>query len=118
MPAPAAAEHPEETLRDVVARYEHAGFRGQFGTRPAGRILCFACRGESDAHGVPLLALRRLEGSSDPGEEVAVAAVECPACRTRGTLALTYGVGAAAEDAVVLGLLRDRRGGTGIPPGL
>jgi hypothetical protein len=55
------------------------------------------------------LALHRLEGASDPGDEIAVAAVECPACEERGTLALAFGSSAPIEDKLVLSLLDDRR---------
>jgi hypothetical protein len=114
----APAPGSEDTLRDVVARYERRGFVGQFGARLGARIMCFTCRHESDAAHVSLLALHRLEGDSDPGEEVAVAALECPLCDARGTLALTYGAGGSPEEALVLRKLEDNRGDAGIRSGI
>lgn len=105
-------------MAEVLGRYERQGFRGQFGARLAGKIVCFACRRERPAAEVHLLAMHRLEGASDPSEEVAVAAVECPACKTRGTLTLSYGVGASAEDAMVLKAIADRRSDGPMRPGL
>ncbi|MCA1819080.1 MAG: hypothetical protein LC620_03350 [Halobacteriales archaeon] len=107
----------EETLTDVVARYEREGFKGQFAARAGGRVFCATCRRESDARDVSLQALHRMEGVSDPGEEMAVAALQCPICDARGTLALTFGPGASPEDGQVLARLPDDRGVTGIRPG-
>ena len=112
------SDRPEETLVDVVARYEAKGFKGQFSSRPGGRVLCATCRKESEAGTVSLVALHRLEGVSDPGEEMAVVALECPKCQAKGTLALTFGPGASPEDGVVLQQLPDDRGSTGIRPGI
>lgn len=116
-PSHSVAARPEETLVDVLARYERLGFRGQFASRAGGRILCTSCHTESDAKGAPVLALHRLEGVSDPGEEMVVAALECPSCGAKGTIALTYGPAAPREDAQVLMHLPDDRGGTGLRPG-
>lgn len=111
-------ERSEETLVDVVARYERQGFKGQFGARAGGLVFCSSCRQEADARHVSLLALHRLEGASDPSEQMAVAALQCPLCGAKGTLALTYGPSSTPEDAVVLTLLPDDRGATGIRPGV
>ncbi len=105
-------------MQEVMGRYEAQGFRGQFGARAGGAILCFACRWEGPAARVGLLAMHRLEGSSDPGEEVAVVAVACPNCGTKGTMTLTFGVGSSAEDGQVLKALDDHRGEGAIRPGL
>lgn len=123
MPAVQRAKGPgqdrtEETLTEVVARYEAKGFKGQFAARAGGRILCTHCRHESDARDVSLQALHRLEGASDPSEEMAVAALECPVCDTKGTLVLTFGPSGTPEDGMVLARLPDDRGVTGIRSGL
>lgn len=108
----------EETLQAVLARYGREGFAGQFGARPAGQLRCFTCGRDLDPAGVRLHALHRLEGASDPGDEMAVAALECPACGAKGTVALSYGPTSSQEDAVVLKALRDRRSAASIPPGV
>jgi hypothetical protein len=110
--------HTEETLGAATARYERKGFTGQFGALPGGRVQCFTCQHASEAGDVAMLALHRLEGASDPGEEMAVAAVECPVCDARGTLTLVYGPMAPPEDSMVLARLADERGATGIASGL
>lgn len=108
----------EDTLAGALEGYVRAGFAGQFGARAGGLVRCFSCNAETPAGRVPLCALHRLEGASDPADEVAVAALRCPACGAKGTVALTYGPGATPEDAVVLHDLQDRRHLAGIRPGI
>jgi len=108
-PLSAALVRPSDSLADVVRRYESHGFPSQFAARPGGNVRCLACHRDHPARWVSLLALHRLEGDSDPGEEVAVAALQCPACEERGTLALAYGPSAPIEDRLVLELLADKR---------
>lgn len=107
-----------DSLAEAVRRYEQHGFRAQMGTRPGGNVRCHACRRDSPARWVKLLALHRLEGDSDPEDEVAVAGVECPACGARGILALAFGPSAPAEDKLVLALLDDHRGAAAAQVGL
>jgi hypothetical protein len=102
---------PTDSLLEVVDRYEHHGFPSQFAARPGGNVRCMSCHRDFPARWVPLMALHRLEADSDPDAEVAVAAVECPACEERGTLALSVGPAAPIEDRLVLSLLPDRRVG-------
>lgn len=99
-----------DSLMEVVRRYERHGFPSQFAPRPGGNVHCVACSRDNPARWVSLLALHRLEGDSAPEDEIAVAAVECPACEERGTLALAFGPSAPIEDRLVLSLLDDRRG--------
>jgi hypothetical protein len=107
-PLAQATVRPTDPLPEVVHRYERHGFPSRFAVRPGGNVRCLACRRDHPARWVPLLALHRLEGDSEPGDEVAVAAVECPACEERGTLALAFGSAAPVEDKLVLSLLDDR----------
>ena len=99
----------EEPLAGVVERYQSAGFTRGFRVRPGGRLLCLSCRHESDARDVAMLGLQRIEGASDPDDEAAVVAVECPICDSEGVLALAYGPAASADEAMVLARLRDER---------
>jgi hypothetical protein len=57
--------------------------------------------------------LYRLEGASDPDDMVAVAALRCPSCKTRGTLVLSYGPETSAVDADVLCCLDVPAGASG-----
>ena len=116
---------PSDSLSDVVRNYEQHGFPSQFATRPGGNVRCMSCHRDHPARWVRLLAVHRLEGDSDPHEEAAIAAVECPACEERGTLSLSFGPGAAVEDRLVISLLDDRRDesvvgvvGVGLPIGV
>jgi hypothetical protein len=85
-----------QTLRDVLARIEPAGYRGQFSVPrdaapDAGTVECLTCRKVSPAQDVRVDALLRLEGASDPDDMLAVAALVCPNCGTRGSLVVNYG---------------------------
>jgi hypothetical protein len=53
----------------------------------------------------------RIEGASDPDDEVAVVAMTCPSCGCKGTLVLKYGSEATPEESDVLRALEDRRDG-------
>jgi hypothetical protein len=77
----------------------------QLYARPEGSVRCGECRTDSPAADVHVDGVERLEGASDPGDMVAVIAGTCPACGARGTLTLSYGPGASADDADVLAAL-------------
>jgi len=95
------------TLVEIVRRFDADGWTGQFAAVEGGKVRCFTCHQDSDADEVPLDALQRTEGASDPADMVAVAALTCPHCDARGTVALKYGPEASPEEADVLGLLAD-----------
>ena len=103
----------ELTLSDALATLEDEGFKAQFATRDAGRIQCLTCRGLNEPASVRLERIIRLEGTSDPSEEMAVVGLVCPACSARGTLALSFGPEASVEDAIAFRELDDRREPTG-----
>jgi hypothetical protein len=66
-------------------------------------VECATCHARTPAnHMVGDHRLYRLEGASDPDDMVAVAALRCPSCGTRGTLVLKFGPEASAEEADVL----------------
>ena len=85
-----------------MSELEAAGFGGQVGPRPGGRLLCFTCRTESDAASFGVTAMRRTEGVSDPDDMLAVVALACPRCGTQATAVLGYGPEAAEDDSEVL----------------
>jgi len=90
------------TVAEIVASLEGAGFSGQLAARPGGRIVCFACHGESPAAEAALEVLGRTEGASDPADMLAVLGLACPRCAARGTMVLGYGPEADPDDAEVL----------------
>ena len=113
-----ATVRPTDSVSEVVHRYERHGFPSRFAARPGGNVRCLACRRDHPARWLPLLAMHRLEAGAWPAREVAVAAVECPACEERGTLALALGAGAPVEDRLVLSLLDGLREGSVLDLGL
>lgn len=107
MTKPAASTEPN--LVDVLRSYEEAGFGASFRVLADARLKCGKCQRDSPAAEVRLLRLRRFEGESDPADEMALAALECPQCGARGTTVFNYGPGAPPEHAQALGELQDER---------
>lgn len=105
-------------MTEVLARYEEKGFTGQFSSRAGGLVHCHACGAEEPAEQVPLEALHRIEGESDPEDELLVAALECPNCGGQGTLVAGFGPAGSPEDAEVVRNLMDDRDSSAIAPGL
>ena len=103
----------ERSLLGILAGFREDGFTDEFHSRPGGIVECGHCHTHHAADTLELHHLERLEGDSDPAEMLAVCAVVCPHCGARGTLVLTFGPEATAEDDDVLARLDDarRRGG-------
>ncbi len=97
------------TLVEVIRRLEQDGYVGQMAANEGGVIRCFTCRQDSLASDVHIQLLRRTEGASDPADMVVVAALICPSCGTKGTVALKYGPEASPEEVEALQRLDDRR---------
>lgn len=102
------------SLTAILTQFEQDGFRGQFAVRDDAGVECLACHHRQAAADVPMTALRRTEGASDPADMAAVVALTCPSCRTKGTLALKYGPEAGADESDVLLALEDQREGGGV----
>jgi hypothetical protein len=98
------------TLLDVIGAYEQEGFDAQFLVRDGAQLECAVCRARFGAGDADAVALRRLEGASDPDDMLAVAALGCPSCKARGTVVLGYGPTASAEDAAILETIDPPRG--------
>jgi hypothetical protein len=113
-----ALDLSEETMTEVLARYDQKGYEGSFSARPEGMVFCHACRDLTPADQVPLEALHRFEGTSDPQDENVVVALECPNCGALGTLVLPYGSHASPDEHQVLSALLDDRDHSGIKSGL
>jgi Na+-translocating ferredoxin:NAD+ oxidoreductase RnfC subunit len=115
---PAFEATHESSLLEVLGNYQKRGFRGDFSVRPGACVRCNSCRAVEPVEQVPLRAMRRMEGASDPSEQVAVAALECPACGEWGTLVVPFGPAGTPDDMSVLGGLLDDREHSSIPPGV
>jgi hypothetical protein len=98
------------TLTEVLDAYTAGGFASHFIVTDDSRLECGECDAVSDPAAVAMSSLRRLEGESDPDDMMAVVALTCPVCSTKGTVTLGFGPAASAQDADVLGALRDHRG--------
>ncbi len=108
--APTPAHVPDATtVSELLAVYEAQGYVMDFSVVEGGGVRCGACRTVSDAEGVAVTAFARAEGSSDPDDMAAVAVLTCPWCSMAGTLVLSYGPLASADDADVLERLNDDR---------
>jgi hypothetical protein len=105
-----------ETLMDVLADHARRGWTGQFASGADAHVECERCHHRAPAGNLDVLALRRLEGASDPDDMLAVVGIECPSCRQRGSLVLNFGPTATAEDAAVLVELGDAPHPTGHEP--
>ncbi|MDQ3641869.1 MAG: hypothetical protein M3450_10540 [Actinomycetota bacterium] len=95
------------TLVEVIRRLEQDGYVGQMAAVEGGMVRCFTCHQDSLASDVHIQLLRRTEGASDPDDMVVVAALICPRCGAKGTVALKYGPDASPEEVEALQLLDD-----------
>src|ERR1700757_2915909 len=95
-------ESASVSLLDVINEFEALGFTSQFVPEAGGVLHCLVCNSHVPAEDVTVSHLRRLEGQSDPDDMAAVAALVCPVCASKGTVALKYGPEASLEDADVL----------------
>ena len=96
---------PAETITAIIDEYEAQGFDSQFMPGDDAQLRCLNCNNDVPADEIGLAALRRIEGASDPDDMAAIAAVECPRCGARGTVALKYGPSASVEESEILGAL-------------
>ncbi len=94
----------EELLTDVIRDLEADGYPPLLTSRPGGLVRCATCGVETPAGEWTIEAIHRLEGESDPEEEVIVLGMVGPdsPCGCRGSLVLGYGPGSSAEDRAVL----------------
>ena len=99
------ANSSSATLSELTTQLEQRGYGGQFGVVDADEVRCFSCRATQLARDLSVEEISRTEGTSDPDDMAAVAAVTCSVCGVRGTLVLKYGPASDPDDAEVLRLL-------------
>jgi hypothetical protein len=97
-----------DDLADVLRRLEGEGYTADFFARD-GALACAECDERIDPKTVQIDDVVRLEGESDPDEEVVVYAVSQGPCGRRGTFVAVYGPSADADDVAVEHVLRDAR---------
>ncbi len=103
-PPPSANQMPP-TVRNVNTELEdldEMGFHEGFRVKAGGHVVCGVCGHDTNASDIEIIEVRRVEGQSDPADMAAVIGLRCKACAHEGTLVLTYGPSASAEDADVL----------------
>jgi hypothetical protein len=96
-------------LDQALQALEGQGFLAVFKPVRGGRVLCTGCALESPAREMRVLAQHRIEGVSDPADEMLVVGLRCPGCDALGTMALAYGPRTLREEADVLRTLRPLR---------
>jgi hypothetical protein len=100
------------TLTAVLDDLGAAGWAGNATVTEDARIRCPSCRSELAPANVGVDSLRRMEGTSDPDDMLAVIAVTCGSCGEKGALVVHYGPTASPEEAeVLLALGNDAAGG-------
>lgn len=98
-----------ETLIEALAQLEADGFDRSFLVTDDGDLRCGECRTGTPPAGFGAVALRRVEGASDPADEAVVLGLRCPSCGSRGTVVLRFGPEAEPQHADVLRQVADER---------
>jgi hypothetical protein len=99
----------DRTLTEVLNGLRAEGFTEDVQVSDEGALSCRACGHATPADRIDLLALRRVEGASDPGDMAAVLGVRCGGCGRNGVAIVRYGPEAGPGDVVVLQHVEDRR---------
>ncbi len=97
-----------EQLSEVLARLTAAGYTTDFFARE-GKLGCAGCDDLLEPARAVIDDIVRLEGDSDPDEEVVVYALSDGPCGRRGTYTIVYGSAAPDADVAVELALKDAR---------
>lgn len=89
------------SLAEVMAELELLGYTEQFIATPDG-VRCGSCDTTIDPDRLANVEVRRLEGASDPADNLLVVAATCPTCDAKGSMTLQYGPTAGEADQAVL----------------
>ena len=95
-------------MRDALDRLVAEGYAADFFARD-GLLACRECDELLEPGHVMIEEVVRLEGDSDPDEEVVVYALSEGPCGRRGTFTIVYGPSTPPDDAAVEAALRDAR---------
>jgi hypothetical protein len=101
--------HPEPSVVEILRDYAGAGFNGDAFASEYGLILCGSCQSRLAASYVQVYSIRRLEGASDPADNLAVLAIICPVCQSRATMVLKYGPDASPDEVTIWHQTKDCR---------
>ncbi len=109
-------DHEESSLTEVLKAYAEAGFGADAFATDGGMILCGSCQSTLSPDHIDVHSIRRLEGTSDPSDNVGVVAVICPVCGSQATMVLKYGPDASPSEVTIWHHTNDRRNSTILPP--
>jgi len=118
---PASAMPADTSLVSVLDRLEAEGWTTQLVPLEGGRLRCGHCRSELAAEDCRADVVTRLEGASDPADQLIVVPLICPVCDAHGTFVAHYGPESSSEEADVLAALSrapSEAGGTEPTPGI
>ena len=91
-----------ETLTEVLRDIEGAGYTESVRVGSNGVVTCLACKLSAAAESFGVDILRRLEGVSDPDDELVAVGTRCPNCGAHAAVVLGYGPNASMDDTFVL----------------
>lgn len=96
-----------DSLAETLDRLTAAGYGADFYAR-GGMIGCPECDELVDPATLVVDSIVRLEGDSDPDEEIIVYALSGGPCDRKGTFTIAFGSAVTPDDEAVASVLRDR----------
>jgi hypothetical protein len=111
----ATTDQPEPSLVEVLDAYAQAGFSADAYAAEGGMILCGSCQSRMSPDHIDVHSIRRLEGASDPSDNMAVLAIICPVCRAHSTMVLKFGPEATPDEVTIWRQTNDRRASEVLP---
>ncbi len=110
-----STDHAEPSLVDVLSSYAEAGFSADAFAVAGGMILCGSCQSTLTPSHIAVYSIRRLEGTSDPSDNLGVVAIICPVCGAQATMVLKYGPEASPDEVTIWQQTTDRRDSVILP---
>ena len=101
----------EPTLVEILAQLRGEGYEHDF-KADGDALVCISCTSTVDVDLVRIEQTFRLEGESDPDDEVAIFGLGGNDGEKLGVYVVTYGAAMTTDDAAMLGRLKVAPGGT------
>ena len=112
--ADAGPEEPSDaTITSVLDAYRADGYEVDYAVE--NDVLVDGAGQAIDPADVVVVSMRRLEGASDPADNLVVAAITTRDGKARGTVILRFGPEASEAEALLLQASDDRRGLADVP---
>lgn len=90
------------TLVEILGALRRSGYANSLTANDDGTLRCSDCGERCSPEHLDVDQQRRLEGASDPADEMLVVAAACASCGERAVLVLGFGPTASAADSAVL----------------